>query len=134
MGWDKIVVVIEFKQRKCGNCGTLGHTKTKCKKPPKLLSTVEKSKGGRSEKRYVSSSSATPATATPAMPTTTATLVPTQPSATPTTSTIYQPLRPSQVIPTKGGKRGAEAVAPSVIICQNSASGSHNVVDQSSHI
>ena len=38
---------IEFKQRRCGNCGDLGHYKKGCKNPPKSPPTKTKSKGER---------------------------------------------------------------------------------------
>ena len=39
--------VREFKQRRCGNCGDLGHYKKGCKNPSKPQPTKTKSKGGR---------------------------------------------------------------------------------------
>ena len=46
--------VREFKQRRCGNCGNVGHNKKRCKNPPKPP-TQKKSKGGRPKKGCSSS-------------------------------------------------------------------------------
>ena len=42
--------VREFKPRRCGNCGNLGHYKKGCKNTPKPPLTKNKSKGGRPKK------------------------------------------------------------------------------------
>ncbi|XP_057550574.1 uncharacterized protein LOC130828626 [Amaranthus tricolor] len=49
-GNKHVCVVREFKQRRCGNCGDLGHYKKGCKNPPKTPPTKIKSKGGRPKK------------------------------------------------------------------------------------
>ncbi|CAO2836258.1 unnamed protein product [Amaranthus hypochondriacus] len=70
-------VVREYKQRRCGNFGSLGHNKKKCKNPPKTTTTKEKSKGGRPKKGFVSSS-----TSTRIMPTASASIAPLAPTST----------------------------------------------------
>ena len=46
-GKKPATAVREYKQRRCGNCGELGHYKKGCKNPTKPQPTKMKSKGGR---------------------------------------------------------------------------------------
>ncbi|XP_057532847.1 uncharacterized protein LOC130810730 [Amaranthus tricolor] len=52
--------VREFKQRRCGNCGDLGHYKKGCKNPAKPQPTKTKSKGGRPKMGTSSTQQSTP--------------------------------------------------------------------------
>ena len=150
-------VVREFKQRRCGNCGTLGHNRKKCTNSPKPLVTMEKSKGERPRKGFVSSSSkpiaatSQPQQSIPIVPTATIT-TPAAPSATTTstapttmpTSVNMQPC-PLMTSPSNGGRKKSCVVeskktgarkygAPRVISTQTSSRShhqsttSHNVV------
>ena len=46
-GKKPVTAIREFKQRRCVNCGDLGHYKKGCKNPTKPQPTKMKSKGGR---------------------------------------------------------------------------------------
>ena len=50
----------EYKQRRCGNCGELGHYKNKCKNPTKAQPTKMRSKGGRPKLGSCSTQLSTP--------------------------------------------------------------------------
>ena len=52
--------VREFKQRRCGNYGDLGHYKKGCKNPAKSQPTKTKSKGGRPKMGTSSTQQSTP--------------------------------------------------------------------------
>ncbi|XP_057526227.1 uncharacterized protein LOC130805469 [Amaranthus tricolor] len=59
-GKKPVSAVREFKQRRCGNCGDLGHYKKGCKNLPKPPPTKIKSKGGRPKMGSSSTQQSTP--------------------------------------------------------------------------
>ena len=59
-GKKPVTAVREFKQRRCGNCGDLGHYKKGCKNLTKPQQTKMKSKGGRPKMGSFSTQQSTP--------------------------------------------------------------------------